>query len=213
MLTGVIIYEDNHQLRESISELITLSNDYVLLGSFPNVINVKDQVHELNPDIVLMDIEMPGGISGIDAVRKIRSCNQRVLIIMLTVFDDNNYVLDAICAGASGYLLKKNLSTRLPEAMSEVLSGGAPMSPSVARMVINSMQEKPKARNNKYQLTQRETEVLVTLSKGFGYKMIASQHNISLETVRSHIKNIYEKMQVHSQLEAIAKGKDDGIIR
>ncbi|MDP4218207.1 MAG: response regulator transcription factor [Bacteroidota bacterium] len=213
MLTGVIIYEDNVQLRESIAEMITQSGDYVLLGSFPNVLNVKKQVNELDPDIILMDIDMPGGISGIDAVIKIRSFNQRVLIIMLTVFDDNEIVLDAICAGASGYLLKKDLSTRLPEAMLEVLSGGAPMTPSVARMVINSMQNKPKAGNNRYQLTHRETEMLLALSKGFGYKTIALENHISLETVRSHIKNIYEKMQVHSQLEAIAKGKDDGIIR
>ncbi|MBS1947240.1 MAG: response regulator transcription factor [Bacteroidetes bacterium] len=212
MQPGVIIYEDNHQLRESIAQLITFSSEYVLLGSFPNVIHVEDQLKEFRPDIILMDIEMPGGMNGIEAARKIRAIDQQVPIIMLTVFDDNKNVLDAICAGASGYLLKKHLSGRLLEAIREVLTGGAPMSPSVARMVISSMQKPPRAPENKYHLTPRETEILQALSQGAGYKTIASQYFITLDTVRSHIKKIYQKLQAHSQLEAVAKGKDAGIV-
>jgi DNA-binding NarL/FixJ family response regulator len=121
-------------------------------------------------------------------------------------------VLDAVFAGASGYLLKKHLSERLLDAMQEILSGGAPMSPSVARMVISSMHKYPSAAANIYQLTPRETEILTALSQGSSYKIIAAQNFISVDTVRSHVKNIYQKMQVHSQLEAIARARDAGIV-
>ena len=143
MTAGILIYEDNSQLRDSIEKLITFSKDLLLLGSFPNVTDVEKQVKNLRPDVILMDIDMPGGINGIDAVRKIREFNTTAQIIMLTVFDDSKTVLDAISSGASGYLLKKHLSEKLFDAINEALSGGAPMSPNVARMVIASMQKKP----------------------------------------------------------------------
>jgi DNA-binding NarL/FixJ family response regulator len=212
MQKRIVIYEDSRQLRDSVAQLIDFSKDYVLAGSFPNVLDVERQIRELQPDIVLMDIDLPGGISGIHAVRKIRAFDPRVAIIMLTVFDDNASVFDAIYAGASGYLLKKHLSERLFGAMEEVLSGGAPMSPGVARMVISSMQARSPAVQDKYQMTPREKEILAALAKGTGYKMIAAQLHISLDTVRSHVKNIYQKMQAHSQLEAIAKARDAGIV-
>ncbi len=212
MKAGVLIYEDNSQLRESIEKLITFSNEFLLLNSFPNVIDVEKQVNDLKPDVILMDIDMPGGINGIDAVQKIRTFNHDVQIIMLTVFDDNKTVLEAIASGASGYLLKKNISEKLYDAMKEVLSGGAPMSPNVARMVIASMQKKRQDEENIYQLTPREKEILLALSQGVSYKAMASQFFISLDTVRSHIKNIYQKMQVHNQLEAVARARTSGIV-
>jgi len=212
MKAGVLIYEDNSQLRASIEKLITFSNEFLLLNSFPNVIDVVKQVNDLKPDVILMDIDMPGGINGIDAVQKIRAFNQEVQIIMLTVFDDNKTVLEAISSGASGYLLKKNISEKLYDAMKEVLSGGAPMSPNVARMVIASMQKKRQDDENIYQLTPREKEILVALSEGASYKAMAAQFFISLDTVRSHIKNIYQKMQVHNQLEAVARARSSGIV-
>jgi len=212
MKAGVLIYEDNNQLRGSIEKLITFSKDFLLLGSFSNVTDVERQVKEWNPDVILMDIDMPGGFNGIEAVRKIRTFNNIVQIIMLTVFDDNKTVLDAISSGASGYLLKKNISEKLFDAMREVLSGGAPMSPNVARMVIASMQKKPASIVNKYQLTPREKEILIALSEGTSYKAMAAQYFISLDTVRSHIKNIYYKMQVHNQLEAVARARNEGIV-
>jgi DNA-binding NarL/FixJ family response regulator len=119
------------------------------------------------------------------------------------------HVLDAIRAGASGYLLKKHLSTKLFDAIDEVLSGGAPMSPSIARLVIGSMQ---KSSNNPYQLTPREKEILTSLSQGNSYKIIASQSDISLDTVRTHIKKIYEKLQVHSQTEAVSKAIHEKLV-
>jgi len=212
MKAGVLIYEDNSQLRGSIEKLITFSKDLLLLGSFPNVTEVEKQVKEFTPDVILMDIDMPGGINGIEAVGKIRVFNAAVQIIMLTVFDDNRTVLDAIASGASGYLLKKNISEKLYDAINEVLTGGAPMSPNVARMVIASMQKRPVSDENKYQLTTREKEILTSLSEGTSYKKMAAQYFISLDTVRSHIKNIYNKMQVHNQLEAVARARNEGIV-
>jgi DNA-binding NarL/FixJ family response regulator len=127
------------------------------------------------------------------------------------VFDDNTHVFDALRAGASGYLLKKHISTKLFDAIQEVLDGGAPMSPSIARMVLASMQQKPVVENI-YQLTARETEILATLSKGNSYKLIASDMQISIDTVRTHIKKIYEKLQVHSQTEAVSKALQEKLV-
>ena len=207
-----MIYEDNNQLRESLEKLIHVLKDFLLLGSFPNVLDIEKQAKHFKPEIILMDIDMPGGVNGIEAVRKIREFNSSTQIIMLTVFDDNKTVLDAISSGASGYLLKKDISDKLEGAMREVLSGGAPMSLNVARMVIGSMQKKSQSLENKYDLTQRERDILIALSEGTSYKSIASNYFISIDTVRTHIKNIYHKMQVHKQLEAVAKARNEGIV-
>ncbi|HZX57806.1 MAG TPA: response regulator transcription factor [Mucilaginibacter sp.] len=211
-MTSVLLYEDNQQLRESIGQMLTYSDNYVLLGSFANALDAEKQVRELKPAIILMDIEMPGGVNGIEATRRIRAFDQQTPVIMLTVFDDNENVLEAVFAGATGYLLKKHLSGRLFDAMEDVLTGGAPMSPNVARMVITSMHKYAQTQKDLYELTTREKEILVALAQGTGYKQIAAKYFISIDTVRSHIKNIYQKMQVHSQLEAVAKGRDAGIV-
>lgn len=208
MALNVLVFEDNTLLRESLSSLISLREDMCLVGAFPNVLTVQSQVRELQPGVILMDIDMPG-MTGIEAVRQVRTINPSVPIIMLTVFDDNIHVLEAIHAGASGYLLKKHLSTKLFDAIDEVLSGGAPMSPTIARMVIASMQ---KPTGNTYQLTARETEILTLLSQGNSYKLIAAQAAISLDTVRTHIKKIYEKLQVHSQTEAVSKALQEKLV-
>jgi len=207
---SVLIFEDNALLRESISSLITVKEGMKLLGAYENVLSVKDKVTAHSPDLILMDIDMPG-MSGIEAVKEVRHLNISTPIIMLTVFDDNTHVLDAIRAGASGYLLKKHLSTKLYDSIEEVLSGGAPMSPSVARMVIASMQQKPQLENT-YQLTTREKEILTSLSKGNSYKLIAVHFDISIDTVRTHIKKIYEKLQVHSQTEAVSKAINERLV-
>ena len=210
MKTTVLVYDDNVNLRESLEKLVQFSDDLLLVGSYGNVQNAATEVKELQPDVILMDIDMPG-LNGIEAVKQIRQFNQKTHIIMLTVFDDNAHVLDAIYSGASGYLLKKHISDRLQEAIKEVLQGGAPMSPGIARMVIESMQQKT-ADENKYNLTQREKEILSNLSKGNRYKMIAAYLVISIDTVRTHIKRIYEKLQVHSQTEAISKAMNERIV-
>lgn len=212
MQTGVLIYEDNNHLRESIGNLITFSRNLVLLGNYADAGDVVKQVHDLLPDVILMDIDMPG-MNGIEAVRKIREVNQHVQIIMLTVFDDNSHVLDAICAGASGYLLKKYISDHLLEAVTQVMQGEAPMSPGIARMIINNMHQTTAAPIlNDYKLTSREKDILAELSKGNSYKMIASDLSISIDTVRTHIKKIYEKLQVHSQTEAVSKAVNERLV-
>ena len=211
MQTGILIYEDNNNLRESLCNLITFSRDLVLLGNFPRADDVSEQVPALKPDVILMDIDMPG-TNGIEAVRQIRMFDTQAQIIMLTIFDDNKHVLDAICAGASGYLLKKHISERLGEAITQVRQGEAPMSPGIARMVIESMQQHTKPLANDYHLTPREKEILGNLSKGKSYKMIAADFFISIDTVRTHIKNIYEKLQVHSQVEAVSKAVNERLV-
>ena len=209
MQTGVMIFEDNDNLRESLAGMIMYSDDLLLLGSWPDAQRAAKVVEEGRPDVVIMDIEMPG-INGIQAVRSIRTVDQKVQVIMLTVFDDNNHVYEAICAGASGYLLKKNISDQLLTAIRSVMQGEVPMSPGIARMVIQNLQQAPVT--STFKLTPRETEILTLLSKGNSYKMIAAGLSISIDTVRTHIKRIYEKLQVHTQVEAIAKAHGERLI-
>ncbi len=210
MKTSILIFEDNANLRESISKLIGFSDSLELIDAFADVTNVEEQVKALKPDVILMDIDMPGR-NGIDAVKIIRSFNTRVEIIMLTVFDDNEHVYDAICAGASGYLLKKHISDKLLEAITDVMNGEAPMSPGVARMVIERIQKKNHS-PAEYNLTAREKEILSNLSRGNSYKMISADLFISIDTVRTHIKHIYEKLQVHSQTEAVCKAMNERLV-
>jgi len=209
MALSVLLYEDNDLLRESIGSMMQLDERYRVAGSFNNVLMAEKQVNEIKPDIVLMDIDMPGR-TGIEAVKRIRALGASMPILMLTVFDDTQHVFDAICAGASGYLLKKHLSVKLFEAIDEVLSGGAPMSPSIAHMVIASMQKPTHA--NPYQLTAREKEILSSLSKGNSYKMMAAEFSVTVDTVRAHIKKVYEKLQVHSQTEAVSKALNEKLV-
>lgn len=208
MAVTIVLFEDNETLRESLVSLIQLNDGLRLAGAFENATRVVDQVRELKPDLVLMDIDMPG-ITGIDAVKQLRKERIAVPVLMLTVFDDNNNVFQAIRAGASGYLLKKHISTRLFESIDDALNGGAPMSPAVARMVIASMHE---GHNNPYDLTAREREILSSLSQGNSYKLIAAALGITLETVRTHIKRIYEKLHVHSQAEAVSKAIHERLV-
>jgi DNA-binding NarL/FixJ family response regulator len=209
MATGILIYEDNPSLRESLNTLLTISQSYTVLGAFDECSKVSEQVELYKPEVILMDIDLPG-ISGIDGVKQVRKINKEVQIIMLTVFDDNTHVYDALYAGANGYLLKKYISDKLVNAIEDVLQGGAPMSPSIARMVISHMHESNTGKD--YQLTAREKEILQSLSKGNSFKLIAAEYGISLETVRTHIKHIYDKLHVQSQIEAVSKAITERLI-
>lgn len=209
MAIKLLVFEDNELLRESLEGLISLNHRLQLLGAFSHVLSVKEEVLRHKPDLLILDIEMPQ-MTGIEAVRKIRGFHPSLPILMLTVFDDNKHVFEALQAGASGYLLKKHIATKLFEAIDDVVSGGAPMSPSVARMVISAMQLPVQGKD--YQLTPREKEILTELSRGNSYKLIAAQLSISLDTVRTHIKNIYEKLHVHSQTEAVSKAINEKLV-
>ncbi|MBK9382208.1 MAG: response regulator transcription factor [Chitinophagaceae bacterium] len=211
MPVNIIIFEDNSNLRESLVNLLALTGDYNVVASFPDCTTVIQQVKEWKPEVILMDIDMPG-INGIEAVKKIRTIDPAVQIIMLTVFDDNTHVFEAMYAGANGYLLKKYVSDKLIHSIREVLDGGAPMSPSIARMVISNMQKGIPIADNDYQLTNREKEILQLLSKGNSFKMIAADLCISLDTVRTHIKRIYDKLHVRSQIEAVSKAISEKLV-
>lgn len=190
-------------------QLLSFSGDFAVTGSFDNCLQAEAEVKQSPPDVILMDIDMPG-MTGIEAVKKIRAINTKVQILMLTVFDDNTHILEAICAGASGYMLKKNVSEKLIPAINELLAEGASLSPSVAKMIIASMQQ-PTTRQQ-YDFTNREQEILALLCKGNSYKMIAAELGIAFETVRSYIKKIYEKLQVHSATEAVSKAINEKLI-
>lgn len=211
MAIPILIFEDNTQLRESLISLLELTQQYEVLSAKPDCNEVKELVSGLKPKVVLMDIDMPG-INGIDAVKKIRQIDKNVQVIMLTVFDDNTHVFDALSAGANGYLLKKYISEKLIHSIQEVLEGGAPMSPSIARMIINNMQKSVNTPANDYQLTAREKEILQLLARGNSFKMIASEVCVSIDTVRTHIKHIYDKLHVHSQVEAVSKAINERLV-
>ncbi len=210
MNNSVLIYEDNAKLRESLISMLEFSEQYVVLGAFSDCSDVENQVKEFSPDIILMDIDMPH-VNGIQAVQLIRKFNTKIQILMITIFDDTSHVFDAIYAGANGYLLKKFISTKLIHSMEECMQGGAPMSPSIARMVIGKLQKNDNSKTD-YALTERETETLRSLSQGNSYKMIADELHISIDTVRTHIKRIYEKLHVHSQTEAIVKAIRENLV-
>jgi DNA-binding NarL/FixJ family response regulator len=211
----IAIFDDNKNIRESITMLLKTEPDFYVVGSFSHVLDCVDDVKSCNPDIILMDIEMPG-MSGIEGVNAIKKELPHVQILMQTVFEDDDRVFDSICAGASGYILKNHLNTKLIDAIKELQYGGSPMSPSIARKVLNKMQSvsgiiKPEEAPD-YHLTAREKEVLSCLVNGLSYKMIASDLNISYETVRSHVKKIYEKLHVASLTEVVAKAINQRIV-
>lgn len=204
MPIGVVIYEDNIFLRKSIAELISTSGIFSLKGAFENCDHVSLDMETLHPEVVLMDIEM-SGTNGLEGLRIIKRQYPSVHVIMLTVFEDNDSIFEAIRAGASGYLLKKTSHEKIPEAILDVMNGGAPMTSSIARKVLDLFPRNPSPSEELDKLAPREQEVLNLLVTGHSYKMIADKCGITIETVRSHIKRIYEKLQVHSATEAAHK--------
>ena len=200
-----LLYEDDHNLREALDTLFSNSDDHILIGAFGDCMDILNQVESLKPDVVLMDIELPG-MNGIEGVSILKKAYPQVEALMLTVFDDDSRVFDAVCAGANGYLLKKVNPLRILEAISEVSQGGAPMTPFIARKVLQLFPHKPSESDTSCdKLSAREMEVMKTLSKGFSYKMVAEELNVTLDTVRTHTKRIYIKLHVHSVTEAISK--------
>ena len=207
----VMLYEDNPQLREGLTMLIDGSDGFTVLAAYKNCDNVADEVEAWKPDVILMDIDMPG-TNGIEGLKKVRAVNSEVKILMLTVFDDNKNVFDAIRNGANGYILKKTAPAKLLEYIQEAASGGAPMTASIATQVLKMFSQINASQNENYNLSDREKQVLQLLVDGFSYKMIASEMFISIDTVRSHIKKIYEKLHVNSKSEAVAKAFKDKLL-
>ncbi|MCB0730045.1 MAG: response regulator transcription factor [Ignavibacteriae bacterium] len=209
----VVIVEDNQNIREGIASLIDKTNGYRCVGTFGNVEDFLIELPELNVDVALMDIGLPG-MNGIEGVKKAKEIDSDIDILMLTVYKESNVVFEALCAGACGYLVKNTPPNRLLEAIKEVSEGGSPMSSLIARQVITVFQQNntETIETEEYGLSQREKEVLNKLSEGDNYQQIADSLFISVDTVRHHIRNIYKKLHVHSQSEAVAKAIRKGLI-
>lgn len=207
----ILLYDDNEALRASMEALLTEEPDFEMLAAMPNAETIEEDVRELKPDVVLMDIDMPK-VNGVQAVLNIRKINEQLPVIMLTIFDDNENIFKAICAGASGYILKRYATEEIPSAIRDVLTGGAPMTGTVAKKVLQMVPQAKTNEGEKNDLSKRETEILQFLVNGFSYKMIATKLEISIDTVRFHIKKIYDKLHVHSATEAVSKALKDRLI-
>jgi DNA-binding NarL/FixJ family response regulator len=204
-----IICEDNNDYRESLVAFLDEDEDLVCCGSFANADNIIEKINSCKPDVVLMDIDMPG-TNGIEALKEIKQVFPGIEIIMLTVFEDRENVFEAVCAGASGYLLKNATPDLIVHSIKEVMAGGAAMSPVIARKTLQFFQ-KP-LDNDAFKLTAQELQVLKLLVDGLSYKMIAVKMNVVIDTIRYHIKKIYEKLHVHSAPEAVAKAIRDKLV-
>jgi DNA-binding NarL/FixJ family response regulator len=209
MPVSIIIFEDNDQLRESLTTLLNNSEGYKVVGDYSHVMDAVNIVRRYRPDVVIMDIDLPEK-SGIEGARLIKETKPETLVVMYTMFEDDEKLFNSLCAGANGYILKKTSPYKLFEAINEVMEGGAPMSPTIAKRVLQSFQNKDAARQ--YHLSPRETEILHLLTKGYSVKMIAAELKIAFDTARAHLRNIYQKLHVNCGKEAIAKVLSEKII-
>lgn len=205
MKIKVAIFEDNRSLLDGLAAMIGGTAGFECVGAFPNCNNLIKYISAARPDVVLMDIEMPG-INGIEAVAMIKEEFPDIKILMETIFDDDEKIFNSICAGAEGYILKHTSPAEIMDAITEIYEGGSPMTPSIANRVLKIVKSRPEPGNKEsFDLSVREKEILTCLVKGMSYKMIADTCFISIETVNVHIKNIYRKLHVHSKSEAVAK--------
>jgi NarL family two-component system response regulator LiaR len=211
VMTTVSIYEDNHQLRSLLELLIGNTENFSVVGTYSNGQDIAEQVLLDRPDVVLMDIDMPGR-NGIECIRQVKVTNAAIRVLMHTVFDDDERLFACLSNGADGYLLKKDTATHLMNALGEVIKGGGPMSPSIARRVLETFKHVPKSKKETYGITGREQEILQLLTKGYTYRMIGIQCEISVETVRRHLKNVYQKLHVQCGTEAVAKAIREQLI-
>jgi len=211
----VCVFDDNKKVRDALGMIIKGTEGFEWCGGFSDCSNLLKDFNKAAPDVVLMDIQMPG-ISGIEAVKELRSQFPTAKILMLTNFEEEDKVFSSICFGASGYLLKNTSPAKIMEAIKEVYEGGAPMTPVIAQKVLQMFRNHPPPHSTPekdYHLSPREKEVLECLVKGMSLKMIGETLFISYDTVRSHIKNIYEKLHVVSMTEAVAKALQENLVK
>ena len=211
MAVQILVYDDSDVIRESLRTLLFEEPGFEVIAMLANAETVETDISQLKPDVVLMDIDMPE-VNGVEAVKRIRKLNPQLPIIMLTVFDDNENIFKAIYAGASGYILKRYVTVEIVAAIHNVLSGGAPMTGTVAKKVLQMLPVAVSAEEENQVLTVKEKDILQLLVNGYSYKMIASEISISIDTVRFHIKKIYDKLHVHSSVGAVSKAIKDKII-
>lgn len=202
MNTRITLFEDNSNLRQALSAMLNAVPEFTVISAHPNCVDADLHILSTQPDVVLMDIDMPE-VNGIQGVKMIKESSPTTPIIMLTVFEDDEKIFQAIQAGADGYLLKSSIGNQLIEAIKDTMSGGASISPGIAMKVLQAFRKT--AVKQDFGLSKRETEVLEQLVAGQSYKLIAANSFVSIDTVRSHIKNIYTKLQVNSATEAVSK--------
>lgn len=200
----IALVEDDTTLREALGELIGAAENWELIGSYPDAETALDVMPGTPPKVVLMDIQLPG-MSGIECVTRLKELCPSTLILMVTVYDTNDRIFEALAAGASGYLLKHEAPSRLLESLEMLLTGGSPMSGAIARKVIQHFQKPVASKDETHDLTPRESEILDLLVKGHLYKEIGAECEISLHTVRTHLRRIYKKLHVGTRTEAVVK--------
>ena len=204
MAINVAIVEDLKEIRDALQSFISIDKDLSLTGCFSNAEEATEQLPILQPDIVIMDINLPG-MSGIECIRQVKPFCPACQFMMFTVYEDDEKVFEALKAGASSYMLKKHGSQKIIEALKELYAGGSPMSADIARKVVSAFHANEKHSGPNYHLTRRESDILQLLAKGMLYKEIAQQISISNNTVKQHIHNIYEKLHVQNRTEALNK--------
>jgi DNA-binding NarL/FixJ family response regulator len=207
----VAIIEDHREIREGLATLIDGTDGFRCTGSFRSMEEALAQIGRDLPDVVLNDIGLPG-MSGIEGIKILRERYPDLQVLVLTVYDDDERIFDAICAGACGYLLKKTPPARLLESLGEAVAGGAPMSPEVARRVITLFREIRPPERADYDLTPHETRLLKLFVEGHNYKTAAAELGVTVHTVSFHLRSIYDKLQVHSKTEAVAKALRDRLV-
>ena len=210
----VLIFDDHAEMRKMYALMLSTETDMICIGAYSNCMDAVKQVDKHKPDVILMDIEMPGK-SGIDAVKEIKTAYPDMKIIMQTIFSDDDKIFNSICNGASGYILKNSPLSDFTNAIRQVCNGGAPMSPGIALRVIERFRKEVKPVNlpeTQFNLTDKELEILNLLVSGLSYKLIADKINKSYHTVDSHIRKIYEKLYVRSATEAVRKAIDHRIL-
>ncbi|HEY6242832.1 MAG TPA: response regulator transcription factor [Pyrinomonadaceae bacterium] len=207
----VLLVEDQRDVREGLSALINGSTGFRCLAAFRTMEEALRAVDKELPDVVLTDVGLPG-MSGIEGARILKQTHPELPVVALTVYDDDEDVFSALCAGATGYLLKNTPPAKLLESLKEVVSGGAPMSPEIALRVIRLFREFSPPPRASYRLTQQEVQLLKLIVNGHTYKTAARELDISISTVSFHLQNIYNKLQVHSKTEAVAKALRDRLV-
>jgi DNA-binding NarL/FixJ family response regulator len=205
------IIEDQRDIREGLTMLINGTEGYRCTGSYRSMEEALDKISRELPDVVLSDIGLPG-MDGIEGIRILKERYPKMLILMLTVYDDDDRIFDALCAGACGYLLKRTSPLRLLESLKETVAGGAPMSPEVASRVITLFREIRPPERADYELTPHETRLLKLLVEGYNYTTSAQELGVSINTIKFHMRHIYDKLQVHSKSEAVAKALRDRLV-
>jgi DNA-binding NarL/FixJ family response regulator len=208
----VAVFDDNHARREGLCLLLESMDNMEAVAAFPDCRDVVERVRRARPDVVLMDINMPN-VDGIEGLRLLKQAFPDLKVIMQTIFEDEDKILEAISAGADGYILKQKSPMKLLEGITDVMEGGAPMTPIVARKVLQLFSNGRKAPSGEdVGLTPREREILGLLVEGHSYKMIAAECHISYSTVNKHVSHIYEKLQVHSVAAAVSKAIQEGLV-